>query len=149
MPTIALAQLCSVGDAPTQDDIHITFLTPPTVFEGNGLAVLYTGDIRSEPCHVDAITRNPCMVEYVHQQDKPGFKTLDRIYLDTSFTEDVQFQTKSEGIRELLEKVSRYPKDTVFYFSAWTYGYEEVWIALAKALNNRVHSQPCLLQVDD
>lgn len=108
------------------------------VFEGNGKAVLYTGDIRSEPCHVDAITRNPCMIEYLHHNDKPGLNTLDRIYLDTSFTEDVQFQTKSEGLRELLEKVSKYPKDTVFYFSAWTYGYEEVWIALSKALNTKV-----------
>lgn len=108
------------------------------VFEGNGKAVLYTGDIRSEPCHVDAITRNPCMIEYLHHNDKPGLNTLDRIYLDTSFTEDVQFQAKSEGLRELLGKVSKYPKDTVFYFSAWTYGYEEVWIALSKALNTKV-----------
>lgn len=109
------------------------------LFEGNGKAVLYTGDIRSEPCHVDAIIRNPCMLEYVHTQEKCGLKTIDRVYLDTSFTEDVQFQTKSDGLRELLEKVSSYPGDTIFYFSAWTYGYEEVWIALAKALDTKIH----------
>lgn len=78
------------------------------------------------------------MIEYLHHNDKPGLNALDRIYLDTSFTEDVQFQAKSEGLRELLGKVSKYPKDTVFYFSAWTYGYEEVWIALSKALNTKV-----------
>ncbi|ROW03119.1 hypothetical protein VMCG_05828 [Cytospora schulzeri] len=109
------------------------------LFEGNGKAVLYTGDIRSEPCHVDAIVRNPCMVEYSHEPSRRGLRTLDRVYLDTSFTEDVQFQTKSDGLRELLDKVSKYPDDTVFYFSAWTYGYEDVWIALAKALNTKIH----------
>lgn len=73
------------------------------------------------------------MIEYTS-----GIKTLDKVYLDTSFTEDVVFQTKAEGLREVIEKVSRYPKDTTFYFSAWTYGYEDVWIALAKALGTRV-----------
>lgn len=73
------------------------------------------------------------MVEY-----SSGLKTLDRIYLDTSFTEDVVFQSKAEGLREVIEKVSKYPKETKFHFSAWTYGYEEVWIALAKALDTRV-----------
>lgn len=63
---------------------------------------------------------------------------MDKIYLDTSFTENVQFQTKADGLRELLGKVAKYPKDTLFYFSAWTYGYEHVWIALAKALKTQV-----------
>lgn len=112
------------------------------------MAVLYTGDIRSEPCHVNAILRNPCMVEYLHEQGKRSLKTLDRVYLDTSFTEDVKFQTKSDGLRELLQKVLKYPENTVFYFSAWTYGYEEVWIALAKALDTKVCSALYPLNVD-
>lgn len=73
------------------------------------------------------------MIEYTS-----GLKTLDKVYLDTSFTEDVVFQTKAEGLRELIDKVSQYPKETIFYFSAWTYGYEDVWISLAKALDTRV-----------
>lgn len=77
------------------------------------------------------------MIEY-----SSGLKTLDRVYLDTSFTEDIDFQTKAEGLHELIEKVAKYPKETVFHFSAWTYGYEEVWIALAKALNTKVRHQP-------
>lgn len=115
-------------------------LSNSLVFEGDGKAVLYTGDIRSEPWHVDALLRNPCMVEYSIDRDSRRLKTLDKIYLDTSFTEDVQFQTKADGLRELLDKVARYPDDTLFYFSAWTYGYEDVWIALAKALNTQVCS---------
>ncbi|KAI2768239.1 Metallo-hydrolase/oxidoreductase [Daldinia loculata] len=104
------------------------------LIEGNGNAVLYTGDIRSEPWWVNSIARNPSMVEY-----STGLKTLDRIYLDTSILNNFPLQTKADGLRELLEKVARYPKDTIFHMQAWTYGYEEVWIALSKALNSKIH----------
>lgn len=87
------------------------------MIEGRGKAVLYTGDIRSEPWFVNALARSPCLVEYTS-----GIKTLDTIYLDTSFTENISFQSKAEGICELLRKVSQYPKDTIFHLQAWTYG---------------------------
>ncbi|KAI0544982.1 artemis protein [Xylaria curta] len=104
------------------------------LFEGSGKAVLYTGDIRCEPRFVTAITQNPNMIEY-----SSGLKTFDRIYLDTSIVNNYPLQTKADGLRELLGKVRKYPKDTIFYLQAWTYGYEEVWIALSKALNSKVH----------
>ncbi|KAK3381510.1 beta-lactamase-like protein [Podospora didyma] len=104
------------------------------LFETKSKAALYTGDIRSEPWFVNTIARSPALIEY-----SSGDKTLDTIYLDTSFTEDVEFQTKAEGIRELLQKVSSYPSETVFHFQAWTYGYEDVWIALSKALDTKIH----------
>jgi len=88
------------------------------VFEGGGKAVVYTGDIRSEPWFVNSVARSPTLVQYTG-----GIKTLDKIYLDTSFTDDVNFQTKAEGIAELLRKISVYPSDTIFHFQAWTYGY--------------------------
>ena len=104
------------------------------VFEGNGKAVLYTGDIRSEPWFVNNLTRNPCLVEYTS-----GLKTLDCIYLDTSNINPISFPTKASGLRELLKKVSKYPPETVFHFEAWTFGYEEVWMALSKALKSPIH----------
>ncbi|OTB01866.1 hypothetical protein M426DRAFT_323097 [Hypoxylon sp. CI-4A] len=104
------------------------------LFEAGGKAVLYTGDIRSEPWWVNSIARSPSMIEY-----STGLKILDRIYLDTSILDDFPLQTKSEGLRELLEKVAQYPKDTIFHLQAWTYGYEEVWIALSKALGSKIH----------
>lgn len=103
------------------------------VIESDNKAILYTGDIRSEPWFVNTISRNPNLAEYTS-----GLKTLDKIYLDTSFTEDVPFQTKAQGIAELLCKVSKYPSDTVFHFQAWTYGYEDVWVALSKTLKSQV-----------
>ncbi|KAI1265468.1 hypothetical protein F5Y18DRAFT_52866 [Xylariaceae sp. FL1019] len=104
------------------------------LLEGSGKAALYTGDIRCEPRFVTAITQNPNMVAY-----SSGWKALDRIYLDTSVVSDYPMQTKAEGLKELFEKVQRYPSDTIFHFQAWTYGYEEVWIALSKALNSKIH----------
>jgi hypothetical protein len=103
------------------------------VIEGQGKAILYTGDIRAEPWFVNALARNPTILEYTHD-----LKTLDKLYLDTSFLQDIPFQTKSEGIADLLAKVQRYPDDTVFHLQAWTFGYEDVWIALSKALKSRV-----------
>ncbi|KAG8533820.1 uncharacterized protein KY384_001561 [Bacidia gigantensis] len=100
--------------------------------------VLYTGDIRSEPWWVETLTRHPVIIPYAH-----GLKTIDRIYLDTTFaTKDEkyrQFPSKAGGIAELLEKVFSYPADTVFHFLAWTFGYEDVWRALSHALNSQIH----------
>ena len=79
---------------------------------------MYTGDLRSEPWFVNSILRNPCLLEYVC-----GVRTLDKIYLDTSFTHGAGFQTKAQGLTELLCKVSAYPSDTIFHLQAWTFGY--------------------------
>lgn len=142
MPIIAPGLLCSVSSIgkvlPVDADV-----TP--VFEGHGNAVLYTGDIRSEPWFVNNLTRNPFLIEYTS-----GLKTLDCIYLDTSNTDPMSFPTKAQGLGELLRKVSLYPEDTVFHFSAWTYGYEEVWMALSRALKSQVrHLRRFLSYIDE
>ncbi|KKP02916.1 artemis protein [Trichoderma harzianum] len=112
------------------------------LIEGHGKAILYTGDVRCEPWFVNAISRSPALIEYTC-----GIKTIDTIYLDTSFVDDIPFQTKAEGISQLLHKVTRYPKETVFYIQAWTYGYEDVWIALSKALNSPIHVDDYKLRI--
>ena len=112
-------------------------LTASIVIEGNDKAILYTGDIRSEPWFVNNLTRNPFLIEYTS-----GMKKLDCIYLDTSNTQPIPFPTKADGLKELLQKVSRYPADTVFHFAAWTFGYEEVWMALSRTLKSQVSSRP-------
>lgn len=105
------------------------------MFEDEHKAALYTGDTRLEPWFINALVRHPCLAEYT-----AGLRTFDTIYLDTTFVErDVVFQTKAEGLRELLQAVARYPADTVFFLRAWTFGYEDVWTALAKALRSKVH----------
>ena len=73
-----------------------------------------------------------------------GGKRLDKIYLDTTFSRAANlrhdFPSKADGLAELLGKVKDYPDNTVFYFRAWTFGYEEVWMALSAALNAKVSS---------
>ncbi|CAK7272442.1 hypothetical protein SEPCBS119000_005127 [Sporothrix epigloea] len=107
----------------------------PKVFEDDEKAALYTGDTRLEPWFVNALVSHPCLAEYA-----AGLRTLDTIYLDTTFLEpDVVFETKAEGLRQLLQAVASYPPDTVFHLRAWTFGYEQVWTALSKALRSKIH----------
>lgn len=84
-----------------------------------------------------ALARHPVLIPYTS-----GLKTLDTIYLDTTFAvnSDIHrtFPSKADGIKELLEKVRRYPDDTIFYLRAWTFGYEDVWQALSAALRSKV-----------
>ncbi|OOF97246.1 hypothetical protein ASPCADRAFT_46026 [Aspergillus carbonarius ITEM 5010] len=108
------------------------------LIEGNGKAILYTGDIRAEPWWVNSITRNPVLIPYTL-----GNKRLDNIYIDNTFARPTHlihaFPSKAEGLKELLAKVQSYPDTTTFYFRAWTFGYEEVWMALSVALNSKIH----------
>lgn len=93
--------------------------------------------IIAEPWWVKSIVRNPAVISYTL-----GSKRLDKIYLDTTFAcaSNIYrtFCTKADGLAELLRKVESYPDDTVFYFRAWTFGYEDAWVALSKALNAKV-----------
>ncbi|EXJ59950.1 hypothetical protein A1O7_04098 [Cladophialophora yegresii CBS 114405] len=106
--------------------------------EGDGRAIVYTGDARAEPWWVNSIVQNPVILPYAC-----GLKHLDCIYLDTTFaTHDEpykDFPTKAQGLQELLEKVAQYPSGTIFYFRAWTLGYENVWVALSNFLRSQIH----------
>ena len=71
-----------------------------------------------------------------------GIRRLDKLYLDTTFAKkrDIcrTFPSKADGLKELLLKVSEYPQRTTFYLNAWTFGYEEVYLALASMLGSKV-----------
>lgn len=108
------------------------------LIEGGGQAILYTGDVRAEAWWINSIVREPVLIPY-----SLGRRRLDCIYLDTTFAakDDVyqEFQPKAEGLRELLDKVTQYPPGKIFYFRAWTFGYEDIWIALSAALGSKIH----------
>lgn len=115
------------------------------LIEGDGKAIIYTGDIRSERWWVDSLMRHPILIPYIALPGKTPIKRLDCLYFDSTFVasgkEDscVQFPSKAEGITEMLEKVAKYPKDTLFYFDSWTFGYEDVWEALSAFLGEQIH----------
>jgi len=91
-----------------------------------------------------------------------GIKRLSSLYLDTSCAsrenlyQDFITKVKSfcvynpqqhkliiaqaEGIKELIEKIMKYPKDTTFHFNTWTFGYEDVWVALSAAFNTKAYT---------
>jgi hypothetical protein len=108
------------------------------LIEGDSEAILYTGDVRAEPWWVNSIIRHPVLIPYTL-----GERRLDCLYLDTTFaTEDDIYQgfpPKATGLQELLHKVHRYPPETIFYFRAWTLGYEDVWVALSASLRSKIH----------
>ena len=82
--------------------------------------------------------QNPILLPYTL-----GLRRLDCIYLDTTFATKLEpyreFPSKAEGIQELLQKVEQYPSDTIFYFHVWTFGYENVWVALSTFLQCQIH----------
>lgn len=108
------------------------------LIQGDAKAIVYTGDIRAEPWWVNSIVQNPVLFPFTC-----GLKRLDCIYLDTTFATHEEpyreFPSQAEGLKELLERVNQCSPDTVFYFRAWTLGYENVWIALSTYLQSRVH----------
>ncbi|KAJ6119325.1 hypothetical protein N7523_003605 [Penicillium sp. IBT 18751x] len=108
------------------------------LIEGNDKAIIYSGDIRAEKWWVDGLIRNPFLIPYTL-----GRKRLDKLYLDTTFAQRSnpfrEFPSKAEGLAELLRKVEAYSEETVFYFRAWTFGYEDVWLALSAALETTIH----------
>lgn len=107
------------------------------LIEGDGKAVLYTGDIRAEAWWVNQIARNPVLIPY-----GLGERRLDRVYLDTTFAVNKDlyrtFPSKAEGLRELLGRIQMYPPQTLFHLRAWTLGYEEVWQAMSALLCSQV-----------
>ncbi len=108
------------------------------LIEDDTKAVLYTGDVRAEPWWVNTIVQSPILLPY-----SCGYRRLDCLYLDTTFSTHNDayrhFQTKAEGLKELLGKIATFPNDTVFYFRAWTLGYEHVWMALSNFLRCQIH----------
>lgn len=85
---------------------------------------------------MENLVRSPVLIPYTL-----GDRRLDRIYLDTTFSTKsnvyAAFPSKAEGVQELLDKIKLYSPDTVFYLRNWTFGYEEVWMALSAALNTK------------
>jgi DNA cross-link repair 1C protein len=108
------------------------------LIEGDSKAILYTGDIRSEAWWVNSLIRHPSIIPYTL-----GDRTLSCLYLDTTFATKsnhyATFPSKADGLAELISKASQYPPETVFYFRAWTLGYEDAWLALSSALSSRIH----------
>lgn len=82
------------------------------LIQGGGNAILYTGDVRAETWWVNSLMQNPLLLPFAS-----GHTCLDKMYLDTTYANgseiNQKFPSKAEGLRELLGKVSNYPKNTI------------------------------------
>ncbi|KAI0263912.1 beta-lactamase-like protein [Gloeopeniophorella convolvens] len=116
--------------------------------EGPDSAVLHTGDFRAEPWFLDDMRRNPFLQRYLAPMfpapatpgSAPLFKTLDTIYLDTAcMLSDKEVPTKADGTRDLVELMALLPPTTIFFINAWTWGYEEILRAVARAFHSQIH----------
>ncbi|KAN0128916.1 Beta-lactamase-like protein, partial [Lactarius tabidus] len=124
--------------------------------EGSRGAVLHTGDFRAEPWFLDDIRRNPFLQPYLSPPETPGstlfeqrdskyqgdrlFKTLDAIYLDTACllsTTDVP--TKSDATLGLISLMALFPPETSFFINSWTWGYEDIFRAIAYHFQSQIH----------
>ncbi|KAI9509474.1 beta-lactamase-like protein, partial [Russula earlei] len=124
--------------------------------EGAQGAVLHTGDFRAEPWFLDYVRRSPFLQPYlalpevperamlVHEQHKDSgtssFRTLDAIYLDTECLLLMnEVPTKSDATQGLVSLMSLFPPETTFFINAWTWGYEEIFRAVARSFRSQIH----------
>jgi hypothetical protein len=121
---------------------------PRFLIEGSKGAVLHTGDFRAEPWFITSLTRNPSLEPYIathvsppatHMGHEPVVRTLEAIYLDTAcFLQQSQVPTKDHATSGLINLIRLYPPDTYFFINSWTWGYEDVFKAIARAFCSKV-----------
>lgn len=99
------------------------------LIQDNSCAVLVTGDIRAEHWWVESLRKNQWLFPYT-----TGLKTLDNIYLDTTFgyrgEPFIEMLKNSEGIEVAIQLLGAYPledEDIEFHFIDTVLGFEEAW----------------------
>lgn len=137
------------------------------LIEGAQGAVLHTGDFRAEPCFRDSISRNPFLQRYLVGPPPvfPGksadfIDTLDTIYLDTAcmlcpvsvptkvrrnmlhtcrcLSDGSHIRSQKAATTGLIELMSLCDPSSMFFINAWTWGYEDVLKAVARAFRSKV-----------
>ncbi|KAJ3791181.1 hypothetical protein GGU10DRAFT_313 [Lentinula aff. detonsa] len=117
------------------------------LIEGAEGAILHTGDFRAEPWFLNSLKHNPYLQPYlalsdgVTPSDGNGIvKTLEAIYLDTACVMQThEVPSKDDATTGLISLLKLYPPSTYFFINAWTWGYEDILKAIARAFNSKIH----------
>ncbi|KAJ6604896.1 hypothetical protein B0H10DRAFT_1720884, partial [Mycena sp. CBHHK59/15] len=117
------------------------------LIEGAKGAVLHTGDFRAEPWFLDSVTHNPLLQPYLaypnavnSPEGESVTRTLEVIYLDTaSVLSSVVVPTKDEATSGLIDLLKLFPATTYFFINSWTWGYEDILKAIARAFRCSIH----------
>ncbi|WWD22472.1 hypothetical protein CI109_106965 [Kwoniella shandongensis] len=116
----------------------------------NNKAVLHTGDVRADSQMMQSLKRNPAVQEYIapttlykrktEGKCSAGRRMMDRIYLDTAAVLGTGDMPDREPVlQDLVEQMSLYPSDTIFFLNTWCFGWEHVIQAVARYFNEPVH----------
>ncbi|KAL7279809.1 hypothetical protein ACG7TL_006216 [Trametes sanguinea] len=117
--------------------------------EGNKGAVLHTGDFRAEPWFIESLRHNPFVQKYL---DAPQVSSstlrnqvkstpkLDAIYLDTAcLLNNYDVPAKADAANGVAGLMALFPETTRFFINAWTWGYEELYKAVARTFGSKIH----------
>ncbi|WVQ93754.1 hypothetical protein IAU59_000831 [Kwoniella sp. CBS 9459] len=113
-------------------------------------AVLHTGDMRADKLFIHHLRREPALQQYLaptsthagssDSQHKAGRRVLDRIYLDTSAMLGTGDMPDREPVlQDLVEQMSLYPPDTIFFLDTWCFGWEFVIKEISRYFGELVH----------
>ncbi|KAI0657242.1 hypothetical protein C8Q70DRAFT_1046208 [Cubamyces menziesii] len=119
--------------------------------EGTKGAVLHTGDLRAEPWFVDCLRHNPFVQKYLDvsaaapspvrkQASRRSKPRLEAIYLDTACLLNIyDVPSKVDAANGVAGLMALFPDETRFYINAWTWGYEEIYKAVARTFHSKIH----------
>ncbi|KAF9428274.1 hypothetical protein BGZ94_002905 [Podila epigama] len=103
--------------------------------------ILYTGDTRNEAIDLATLKTMPLF--------SPGAPKIDCLYLDTTCCHPAlrEFPQREHAISDLVTFITHRPRLAHYYFDAWTFGYEQVWVALSRAFGTKVHVSSYLYEL--
>ncbi|CAE6503773.1 unnamed protein product [Rhizoctonia solani] len=109
------------------------------LIEGKRGAVLHTGDVRAEPAMVSQLAQSVHMAPYLFANGQQQ-KQLEAVYLDTASLIGTQIvPSKANAVQGLVDIISMYPEDTLFYLNIWTWGYEDILLGIAERFDTKIH----------
>ncbi|KAF9291169.1 hypothetical protein BGZ68_004874 [Mortierella alpina] len=103
--------------------------------------ILYTGDARNEAVDLQGLNTMPIFTSTTQQ--------IDRLYLDTTCCHPAfkEFPSRDLAISDLITFINRRPRMAHYYIDAWTFGYEDIWIALSRAFHTKIHVSSYLYEL--
>ncbi|WWC58202.1 uncharacterized protein I303_100738 [Kwoniella dejecticola CBS 10117] len=111
-------------------------------------AVLHTGDVRADKLFLQTLRREPALQPFLSpistysgsKSGGGGRRVLDRIYLDTGAILGTGDMPDREPIlQDLVEQMSLFPEDTIFFLDTWCFGWEFIIEAVARYFDQPVH----------
>ncbi|KAH9936509.1 uncharacterized protein B0H18DRAFT_1206791 [Fomitopsis serialis] len=122
------------------------------LIQGDRGTILHTGDFRAEPWFLESLTRNPLLQPFLalpdamtgeattRRRSSVVCQTLDAIHLDTAcLLSTINVPAKAEATAGLVSLMSLLPSTTLFFINSWTWGYEDILKAVARAFDSQIH----------